>query len=262
MKFLAMSVFRYGSANRFFCVILFLLSLSVLSACAPAPLQYLDSQNAKTSSDRIFHQTLLEAMPGLQVTPAILGKPIVPSPGYSMQVGRIKIKTPTGPLEEFLLEFEDSGAQAATIYFDTRLNGQKGRKVFVKAAFPGCTPGQCRAQASRTKLEVVPKEEWEQFAFSSETSIDVIRLAQQEVNGVTYFAELTVGYDFRGRVRTYKIVSYREPLTARERAIMRQFGGFLKGMPVFQYGRIIPLGVEASTFNPRLNSDIDIRKEI
>ncbi|MEP4192631.1 MAG: hypothetical protein ABJN51_16205, partial [Sneathiella sp.] len=201
-------------------------------------------------------------MPGLQVTPAILGKPIVPSPGFSMQVGRNKIKTPTGPLEEFLLEFEDSGAQAATIYFDTRLKGQKGRKIFVKVAFPGCTPGQCRAQASRTKLEVVPIAEWRLFAFSSDTDIDVIRLAQQEVNGVTYFADLTVAYDFRGRVRTYKIVSYRDPLTRKERAIMRQFGRALKGIPVFHYGRIVPLGVEASTFSPYPNNFIDIRKEI
>ncbi|MEM9717491.1 MAG: hypothetical protein AAF826_13330 [Pseudomonadota bacterium] len=239
-----------------------MLSVSMLSACGPAPLQYLDSQNAKTPSDRIFHQTLLEAMPGLQVTPAILGKAVVPSPGYSMQVGRSNFRIPTGPLEEFLMEFEASGAQAATIYFNTKLGGQDGRRVTAKAAFPGCTPGQCRAKASRVKLEYVPKSEWRRFAFSSETSVETIRLAQQEIKGISYFAELTVGYDFKGRVRTFKIISYREPLTAKERAIKRQFGRALKGVPVFQYGRIVPLGVEASTFQPRPNSDIDTRKEI
>ena len=164
------------------------------------------------------------------------------------------------PLLDFLKEHENTGTQAADIYFKTKINGER---KWMKACFPGCTPGQCKKTASKTPLKVVPPVEWERYAYSSETSVDIFNIAHQTINGVKYFAELGVTYDYRKRVISYGVISYREPITDKERGLIRQFQGRLKGIRVFHYGKNVSLGVDASTFRPRPNSSyVDDLKEI
>ncbi|MEM7241214.1 MAG: hypothetical protein AAF429_03415 [Pseudomonadota bacterium] len=201
-------------------------------------------------------------MPGLELTPAILGKPVIPSPGYSLQTARSNNGTPTGNLQEFVDEFERTGMAAADIYDVVRINGTR---TPIKISFLGCNPGSCRKNARNSSIEIVPHIEWRRYASSGETIPSDNRIiARQKIGDVNYFAELSVHYDYRKRVRKYKVVSYRDPITAKEKSLIEfdkgTFG--LDGIAIFSYGKIVAVDVEASTFKPRPGGVIDPRKEL
>lgn len=204
-----------------------------------------------------FTSCCCKKMPGLELTPEVYGKPVVVSPGYSIQVltkGGQRVK---GPLEEFLGEFEDTGTNPADVYYDSYATGAQ---VYYRAPFPGCLPGECKKTARQTPIYEVSSVDWERFAVSSETDIDFIEILPEEIGGVEYFTEVNVAKDYRGRSRTYRVWTFREATSSGERRFLRDYPGTLEGIPVFQYSRNMVLNVEASTFATGLLKGVDTAK--
>lgn len=184
-----------------------------------------------------------QAMPGYRLTSAIIGRPVVRSPGFAFLIVDIRLD-PQTVLRNFLSQFEDTGLPQVNLYIDrVPLISQTWR-----VDFPGCDPGQCVATMERLRFVPISKAEHDRYrAERSGFGFERHTIKTATLDGVAYEAVVVVGYDYRHRVISYFVETNRAAINDRERNWAVRNARSRKKYPieVFRYSRNLALGVSA-----------------
>lgn len=212
------------------------------------------SHSYKLPSDQPFQDMVLRAMPGYRLTSAITGRPVVRSPGFALLAVSMRDSEQT-VISKFMLHLEDTGLPAVDLYFD-QFGGHDGAR---RVRFPGCEAGSCVATAQNLPIERISEDEHDRYN-AGRTPLGYVKhkIASATISGVAYQAEVTVGYDYKGRVIHYKVRTNRVAINELERAwaVRDARSDLSHPIEVFKYSNNLALGVNAYFDNgPRVGVD-------
>ncbi|OOY26719.1 hypothetical protein BMI90_16170 [Thioclava sp. L04-15] len=206
-------------------------------------------------TDARFQKMVEQAMPGYRLTSAIIGRPVVRSPGFAFLTVDIHEDQET-ELRKFLSQFEDTGLPQVRLYI---AEVPKDPDVW-RVDFPGCEPGQCVATMERLRFVPVSKAEHDRYRASrSGFGFERHTIKTETLDGVAYEAVVVVGYDYRHRVIAYSVKTSRAAVNNIERdwAIRNARSRRKYPIDVLQYSHNLALGVSGFYDNgPRIRRDM------
>lgn len=216
----------------------------------------------RAPTDAAFQDMVLEVMPGYVLTEEVLGRPVVRSPGYALELN--PSATPWEEVfEGFIVRHEETGLSDVLIDFRGRVEGEDAAQYF-RADFPGCAPGECVAAIADTRFQRISAEEYRHFyPGARETKWTNQVILSAPIDGVDYLARLSTVSDISGRVIKYRFRSNRSAITPREIGWARTTElGVPAGTPVATYSYVnnMALGVDAE--GPAMNvfAEINLRR--
>ncbi|OOY11417.1 hypothetical protein BMG00_17025 [Thioclava marina] len=211
-----------------------------ITGCAFGPRA---SYAPRLPTDARFQEMVKHAMPDYRLTSAIIGRPVVRSPGFALLLVNIH-DDPQTVLRKFLSQFEGTGLPQVKLYIDgVPLISQTWR-----VDFPGCEPGQCVATMERLRFVPISKAEHDRYrADRSGFGFERHTIKTATLDGVAYEAVVVVGYDYRHRVISYFVETDRAAINERERdwAVLNARRNLKYPIEVFRYSRNLALGVSA-----------------
>ncbi|MBC7146138.1 MAG: hypothetical protein H5U24_12140 [Thioclava marina] len=211
-----------------------------ITGCAFGPRA---SYAPRLPTDARFQEMVKQAMPDYRLTSAIIGRPVVRSPGFAFLTVDIHEDQET-ELRKFLSQFEDTGLPQVRLYI---AEVPKDPDVW-RVDFPGCEPGQCVATMERLRFVPISKAEHDRYrADRSGFGFERHTIKTATLDGVAYEAVVVVGYDYRRRVISYFVETNRAAINDRERNWAVRNARSRKKYPieVFRYSRNLALGVSA-----------------
>ena len=238
------------SLNRRTLMSLLPVSVFGLASCASGQSSY----DPRLETDAQFQAMVLRRMPDYRLTSSITGRAVVRSPGYAL-MGVRRADSPQTIIRDFLAQFENTGLRAVDLYFDQITRHGDAWRV----RFPGCSSGGCVNVAQNLALEQVSEEVHNRYR-ADRTSLGFKKhvIAEATLSEVAYQAEVSVGYDYRGRVIGYRVRTNRAPINDAEREWVRRNARsrFSHPVNVFQYSHNLALGVSEFYDNgPRIRGN-------
>ena len=229
-----------SNLNRRTLMSLLPVSIFGLASCASGQ----SSDVPRLETDAQFQEMVLRRMPDYRLTSSITGRAVVRSPGFSLLVINNR-DSPQTVIRDFLAQFENTGLRAVDLYFDQFNSYEDAWRV----VFPGCRPGECASVAQDLTLERVAEEVHDRYN-ASRTSLGFVRhqIAAETISRVAYQAEVVVGYDYRGRVIAYSVVTNRVPVNDAERKWVARNARSQFSHPVHVYRYVHNLALGVSEF--------------
>ena len=229
-----------SNLNRRTLMSLLPVSIFGLASCASGQ----SSDVPRLETDAQFQEMVLRRMPDYRLTSSITGRAVVRSPGFSLLVINNR-DSPQTVIRDFLAQFENTGLRAVDLYFDQFNSYEDAWRV----VFPGCRPGECASVAQDLTLERVAEEVHDRYV-ASRTSLGFVRhqIAAETISRVAYQAEVVVGYDYRGRVIAYSVVTNRVPVNDAERKWVARNARSQFSHPVHVYRYVHNLALGVSEF--------------
>ena len=221
----------------------FLVALGVMfgtSACGaghdstkPSPLE--------PASNAIFEQMVREKLPGLQLTPARIGKSFTIPNAYSI-AGTNDVLPPKEQAVSFMRRYEAQGVAPVTLF--VRQDSRKGT-AYWKLEFPGCAPGSCSSTIDTSKLSKASQRQYERYHPSLPGRLFEGEIATAKIEYLHYRAELQAVFNNKNELLTYYVKVQRSARNERERNwIARYRRGNSTSLLFFMYSAIPAFGTE------------------
>jgi hypothetical protein len=177
------------------------------------------------------------AMPDYQLTSAIIGRPVVRSPGFALLLYD-QSEAPQTVFSVFLSQFDESGLRAVDLY----IRGFSREFDSWRLRFPGCSINECANLESGLRVDAISQQEHDRY----DASLFVRhRIAEATLSGVSYKAEVIVGYDYQSRLITYWVQTNRVAINDAEREWVTRNARSRRSHPVdvYQYTNNLALGL-------------------
>ena len=182
------------------------------------------SYTSKLETDAEFLEIVLRAMPDFRLTSAIIGKPVVLSPGYALRAydnrafwleGR---GGPQAVFSKFISQFDDSGLPAVNLYINGRSNILYYNTHSWRLRFPGCSANECIDLKNSLHFDKISQDEHDRYSSIRLGKIGRSnhQISEATLSGVAYRAKVNVFYDYQGRVIRYVVRINREGINDAE----------------------------------------------